>query len=144
MRCLFCKAQSENTTGVEHLIPESIGSKKLILPKGLVCDKCNNYFSRKVERPVLSHESMRNVRGWYQVPNKRGNFPSVLGKIAGTDIKVNLRKGTHGGLKIEAEKSLEQKSVNEYLKNLTAGAAVPPLLFTIEIDPLHKKRCLVF
>jgi hypothetical protein len=139
MRCLFCKKPSENTKGVEHLIPESIGSKKLILPKGLVCDKCNNYFSRKVERPVLSHKSMRNVRGWYQVPNKKGNLPSVLGKIAGTDIEVNLRKGTNGGLKIKAEKSLEQETVDNYLKGLTTGADVPPLLFTIEIDPPQKE-----
>lgn len=71
MRCLFCKESSDDTKGVEHLIPESFGSKKLVLPKGLVCDKCNNYFARKVERPVMSHPSMRNVRGWYQVPNKK-------------------------------------------------------------------------
>ena len=44
MRCLFCKQDSSSTKSVEHIIPESIGNKTLILPLGYVCDKCNNYF----------------------------------------------------------------------------------------------------
>lgn len=135
MHCLFCRQPSENTKGVEHLIPESIGSKKLVLPKGVVCDKCNNYFARKVEAPVLSHPSMRNVRGWYQVPNKKGNYPSVLGKIAGTDIAVNLRKGRSERLELRAEKTSEQPLVDEVMNSMASGADFPPLLFPIEIDP---------
>ena len=49
MRCLFCKQDSSNTKSVEHIIPESLGNKTLILPRGYVCDKCNNYFAIKVE-----------------------------------------------------------------------------------------------
>ncbi|MBT3070018.1 HNH endonuclease [Rhodomicrobium sp. Az07] len=31
------------------LVPESLGNRQHVLPKGIVCDGCNNYFSRKVE-----------------------------------------------------------------------------------------------
>ncbi len=63
-------------------MPESTGSKRRTLPPGLICDKCDNYFARKVEQPVLGHQSMRNIRAWYQVPNKRGKSHSVLCWIA--------------------------------------------------------------
>ncbi len=58
MRCIFCKNDSSSSRSVEHIMPESIGSKKRVLPCGVVCDKCNNYFARKVEEPVLSHLSL--------------------------------------------------------------------------------------
>lgn len=135
MRCLFCKEPSHDTKGVEHLIPESFGSKKLVLPKGLVCDKCNNYFARKVERPVMSHPSMRNVRGWYQVPNKKGKMPSVLGYIAGTEIQVNMKLDKNEKLQIRAEKASEQAIVDEYLKDMQTTGEFPPFIFPVDIDP---------
>lgn len=46
MKCIFCKDSSDNSTSVEHIIPESLGNKD-ILPKGIVCDSCNNYFAVK-------------------------------------------------------------------------------------------------
>jgi HNH endonuclease len=139
LRCLFCKEPSSTTKGVEHLIPEAIGSKKLILPKGLVCDKCNNYFSRKVEKPVLSHQSMRNVRAWHQVPNKKGKFPSVKGTIAGTDIEIAMKRGEKGGLEIKAENAKNQDAVNKYLEEMSLGKDFPPFLFPIDIDPPPKE-----
>lgn len=52
VRCIFCKQNSEGSRSVEHIIPESIGNTRHILPRGTVCDRCNNYFSRKVEGPL--------------------------------------------------------------------------------------------
>ena len=40
-----------NTKSEEHIIPKSLGNDELILPKGIICDKCNNYFSTNI--PVL-------------------------------------------------------------------------------------------
>jgi hypothetical protein len=53
MRCIFCKNDSSNSKSVEHIIPESLGNTTRTLPKGVVCDTCNNYFARKVEKPFL-------------------------------------------------------------------------------------------
>ena len=43
--CMFCHKDSSSSKSVEHIIPESFGNKHHYLPKGYVCDKCNNYFS---------------------------------------------------------------------------------------------------
>ena len=37
-----------NTKSEEHIIPKSLGNDELILPKGIICDKCNNYFSTNI------------------------------------------------------------------------------------------------
>src|SRR5260370_19867847 len=103
MRCIFCKQDSSASRSIEHVMPELLGSKRRTLRPGIVCDKCNNYFARKVEKPILTHPSMRNLRAWYQVPNKRGKRPSVLGHIAGTDVAGNLSLGSNGQPPVQPE-----------------------------------------
>ena len=131
MRCIFCKEESSASRSVEHVMRESIGSKKRVLAPGVVCDQCNNYFARKVEEPILNHPSMRNFRAWYQVPNKRGKYPSLQGLIAGTDIAVGLRRGRDGKLQIEPERSRDIQPIRAELD----GGLENPLLFKIEMDP---------
>ncbi|MBP3710399.1 MAG: HNH endonuclease [Treponema sp.] len=72
MRCLFCKQDSSNTRSVEHIIPESMGNKKLILPLGYVCDKCNNFFARKVEKPFMDIDNIKLWRAYESLLNKKG------------------------------------------------------------------------
>ena len=68
-------------TEIEELTPEIlnnfidriyIGNKSTILHKGIVCDKCNNYFARKVEQPFLESEPIRKLRQELQLENKKG------------------------------------------------------------------------
>lgn len=60
---------------MEHIIPESLGNSEHVLPVGTVCDGCNQYFSRKVERQVLESPMFRLLRADMRVPNKRGRMP---------------------------------------------------------------------
>jgi len=95
MRCLFCKRPSDGAKSIEHIVPESLGNvrgnRRYELPRGVICDGCNNYFSREIEGPLLSHRSFRNVRAWYQVPTKKNRLPALLGTHIGTDIEIGLR-----------------------------------------------------
>lgn len=128
-RCIFCKEDSTNSKSKEHVIPESLGSYKVVLPKGVVCDKCNNYFARKIENPLLNHDSFRNVRAWYQVPTKKGKYPSVKGEIAGTEVDINIKLDKNGKLDLNPEKLSEQKHVDDF------DISTTPLLFKIDVDP---------
>ncbi|RYG98139.1 MAG: HNH endonuclease [Alphaproteobacteria bacterium] len=135
MRCIFCKQNSSGSRSVEHIIPESIGSKRRILPRGAVCDKCNNYIARKVEQPILNHSWMRNLRAWYQVPNKKGTYPSMLGHIAGSEIPVNMRRHKDGKLQV----SIENLSDAHALSQVVAGGFEKSLIFTIEDIPPQRE-----
>lgn len=77
MRCLFCKQDSSNTKSVEHIIPESLGNKTMILPRGYVCDKCNNYFAIKVEKPFMELPEIRQLRFQEMIPNKKNKMPQM-------------------------------------------------------------------
>lgn len=78
MRCLFCKADTKDSVSVEHIMPESLGNTEHILPRGWVCDGCNNYFACKVEKPFLDSLFATSTRAVMEVPNKRGRIlPTV-------------------------------------------------------------------
>jgi len=77
MNCIFCKNDSSASISVEHIIPESLGNKDHTLPHGIVCDKCNNYFARKVEKPLLDSEYFTHSRFRNLLPNKRGRIPPI-------------------------------------------------------------------
>lgn len=86
MRCIFCKKDSTNSKSVEHIIPESLGNKNNILPKGVVCDNCNTYFGSKIEKTVLEMPYFKSLRGRIMIENKKGKIPSVTGFTVNKDI----------------------------------------------------------
>jgi len=59
-----------------------------VLPAGVVCDGCNNYFAVKVEGPLLKTGSLRQLRARQGVPTKRGRLMPVLGRFE--DIDADL------------------------------------------------------
>lgn len=81
MRCLFCKTDSTASKSVEHVVPESLWNTEHILPKGIVCDACNNYFAREIEKPFLDSPAISQLRFAQVIPNKRGRVPSSSGVL---------------------------------------------------------------
>lgn len=81
MKCIFCKAPPEGCVSTEHIIPESLGNTTLTLKPGIVCDKCNNYFSREVEGPFLAHPLIKALRFHQALPSKKGRIPPVTGLL---------------------------------------------------------------
>jgi len=139
MQCIFCKSDSKNSKSVEHVIPETLGSKKIVLPKGFVCDKCNNYFSLKVEKPILNHESIRNIRAWYQIPNKKGKMPTVSGLIAKENIGILMKLYKKGKLEINPEKENQRNSLEKQLENIYNGKDFSPFIYKLDIYPPQKE-----
>ena len=74
MNCIFCKNKSDDSRSVEHILPESLGNKEHCLPKGIVCDSCNNYFASKVEKIVLEKPYFKNVRYRNFICSKKGRL----------------------------------------------------------------------
>lgn len=134
MRCIFCKQPSHTSTSVEHIVPHSFGNKRAVLNRGIVCDQCNNYFARKIEQPLLADHSFRNLRAWYQVPNKRGRPPSLHGFLAGTEVEIGLRlRG--GGLEIQPERGGQAKEFLRFLRADQKAHRPTTLLFERSMDP---------
>lgn len=76
MKCIFCKQDAADSKSVEHVIPESLGNKSFILPAGVVCDKCDNYFALKLEKVVLETNYFKNLRHRNGIESKKRKIPS--------------------------------------------------------------------
>jgi hypothetical protein len=81
MRCIFCKKDSSKSKSCEHIIPESLGNVEHILPPGIVCDKCNNYFSLKIEKKMLEQPYFTSLRFRQGIESKKGNYPVEKGVL---------------------------------------------------------------
>ena len=88
MRCIFCKKDSSDSVSIEHIIPESLGNKKSTLPKGAVCDSCNNYFASKIEKHVLESGEFKHLRSNQVIKNKKGKFQEVTMLFEGQPVRV--------------------------------------------------------
>ena len=91
MRCIFCKTDSSETKSIEHIIPESLGNKSFVLPRGYVCDKCNNYFAREIERPFLEQINVQLLRFEESIPNKKNRIPKIKGIIEDEEVIINFK-----------------------------------------------------
>lgn len=132
MKCLFCKQSSADTKSVEHIVPESLGNTTFILPLGYVCDKCNNYFAREVEKPFLDLPELRLLRFQEAIPNKKNKMPVIDGLLNGNyPIKLK-RKLSHDEVVNEAEVSTE--AMDKIFKSSEETTIIVPA-FTNEMLP---------
>lgn len=81
MKCIFCKKDSDESKSVEHIIPESLGNTDHVLPKGIVCDSCNNYFACKIEKPLLEMPYFMNTRHRNMIKSKKNRLIPCTGLL---------------------------------------------------------------
>lgn len=81
--CLYCKESDVPFTSVEHVIPESLGNQgfggtpPMVLPKGVVCDKCNHEKLSALDAALIGFPPISLTRTLYGVRSKSGAFPST-------------------------------------------------------------------
>lgn len=94
--CLFCGGSTDTSVSIEHVIPESVGNVDIVLPVGVVCDGCNNYFARKLEGPVLASGAFLEYRFAGCLPNKDGRIPAVTWIAFPTGMELAMVRDSTG------------------------------------------------
>jgi hypothetical protein len=74
-QCLFCAGSGPFTT-TEHIIPESLGNDDLTL-EGEVCDGCQRYIGKEIEKYVLEKTPIGVWRTMLGIRSKKGELPRV-------------------------------------------------------------------
>ncbi|SRR6266478_7227762 len=131
MRCIFCKTDSSHSRSIEHIIPESLGNTEHVLPRGVVCDQCNNYFARKIEGPLLESMWLRHARSRQQIANKRGLIPPLSAIIPGARMKANVWMDG-SSITFQASNQGKQCQLVEALMNGRANSLYIPMPNAIE------------
>lgn len=81
--CLYCKQTDGSFTSREHCIPESLGNQghgdkpEIILPKGVVCDKCNNEVLSGLDKTLIDFMPISLMRTNFGVLSKTGKLPET-------------------------------------------------------------------
>jgi hypothetical protein len=128
MRCLFCKCATDSCVSVEHIVPESLGNTEHTLPRGWVCDGCNNYFAREVEKPFLDSLYGRSSRFEMRIPNKKNRVPSVEALHPQSRTKVELFC-EHDGLSVAAANDRDEVRWISSLMSQSHGTLYVPTAF---------------
>lgn len=124
LTCIFCCSASVSFSAVEHIIPESLGNKSAVLPAGVVCDRCNQYFGTKVEGPVLDSPMFKCLRLEQSIPNKKGRIPTSRAIVL-PNILATIRKYVDKTPTLYFEES-DQKSFMKLLQSNNNGQLVFP------------------
>jgi hypothetical protein len=104
--CVFCRAPSSGGNR-EHLLPASLGgTDKEVLPEGLVCSPCNQYFGTKVERYALDCFPLNILRVMHAVQTKKGKRSRI-----GTNRGTLSSSGRQGILEYEPTPMLPASAV---------------------------------
>lgn len=141
-KCIFCDCDTSNSKSVEHIIPESLGNSELILEKGVVCDKCNNYFSNKIEKKVLELSLFQELSFYERTPSKKGNFKKSTILICGEESEVSWFGDNNLIIKVSpktAEKIIKEKpraviSKRANIKELVDNYDVSRFLYKIAFE----------
>lgn len=139
MKCIFCKNLSDNCVSIEHIIPESLGNKEHVLPKGVVCDTCNNYFAVKIEKPLLELPYFRSARFRNDIENKKGRPTLDKGIMGGI---VSVGKDEHGLHIISENPTVAKGIIDGSIKHMILPYNSEPEINNINISKFLCKAAL--
>jgi hypothetical protein len=122
-RCIWCLEEPPSATfkSESHVLPECVGNEQQqVLPPGVVCDSCNQFFGRRVE-PALIDDPIFGTRvGILQLRDKNKEFvyehsPSGVHRKVHMDVKVSGNKITVSTTQYEIQGQPSKPYENRYI-----------------------------
>ncbi len=107
-KCIFCRSTTNSFLREEHLLSESLGGN-IVLPPGLVCDVCNQYFGAKVEREALASPIFQFHRALLSMPTKKGKQP----RYVGSNVEIQGNKAGLATIHLAPEDLRQLLALNE-------------------------------
>ena len=101
-RCIWCLEEPPSATfkSESHVLPECVGNEQQqVLPPGIVCDKCNNYFGTKLEPALIDEPIISTLVGVLELRDVDSDFtyqhsPSGIHRAARMSAEVSANKIT--------------------------------------------------
>lgn len=133
-KCIYCLTTTSDFTSEEHIFPESLGNDELVLPKGYVCDKCNNEVLSHLDNSLIEFEPIAMLRIQFVLYTKEGKLPSAKFQ------NVHVKRTDPRNITISAKDKTGGIKNEEHLPDGSIKFTTP---FTGKIfDPRLLGRCL--
>jgi hypothetical protein len=81
MRCIYCRKSTTENSGKAHVFPEALAQNRLTLPRGVICDHCNNYIGIRLDQNLVRYPLMAFAIQFLGTSGKRGKPRCELGRI---------------------------------------------------------------
>jgi hypothetical protein len=75
--CIYCLSTEGSFTSEEHIVPESLGNDDAVLPKGFVCNACNNGVLSDLDNALIRFEPVAFLQVQNVPYTKEGKFPKA-------------------------------------------------------------------
>lgn len=128
--CIYCLTKTGKFTSEEHIFPESLGNDEFVLPKGYVCDKCNNEVLARLDNTLLKFPPIAMLQVQFVHYTKDGKLPSA--NLQNASMK---RTSPRNVTIIAKDKTARMKNKKElgngwisFTLNFTGGKFNPKLL----------------
>jgi HNH endonuclease len=76
-RCIYCLNDDGAFTSEEHIVPESLGNYDTVLPKGFVCDTCNNEVLSGLDAALVHSDLIGFLKTLFMPYTKDGKLPQA-------------------------------------------------------------------
>ncbi|MEW5872444.1 MAG: HNH endonuclease [Chloroflexota bacterium] len=99
-QCIYCLTKIAVFSSEEHIFPESLGNDELILPKGYVCDKCNNGILARLDNALIKFEPVGMLQVQFVPYTKEGKLPKAnfqnitMERTSPTNIHIKAKDKT--------------------------------------------------
>ena len=99
-KCIYCLSETGDFNTEEHIFSESLAGDEIYLPKGFVCDICNNGISSQLDNALINFEPIAFLRVQFTPYTKAGKFPKanfhnmVLEKTDPNHIRITAKDKT--------------------------------------------------
>lgn len=129
INCIICGVSTGAET-VEHIIPRSLGNLHYVLPKGIVCGRCNNRFAQ-IENRVLSSPLFIEERR--QLKLLRDNEQQPTSELNSIDVQMFVAKMVFEGLYLSRHANWVQLPTS-LGQMLSSGVPQTDAGYTLNID----------
>jgi hypothetical protein len=85
--CLFCPAELDETTNLEHVLHNALGGQKTT--RGAICSACNNKFGGTIDDVLTSQ--VKALRNLLQLESGTGNPAPTLKNVQAGEHKINIK-----------------------------------------------------
>jgi hypothetical protein len=75
--CLYCQRSDGGFRGREHPVGESLGNTEIVVPNGVVCDRCNGVDLSELDTALADFGPVKVRRTSLAVPTKAGKVPET-------------------------------------------------------------------
>lgn len=89
MNCIYCLQSAITVKSDAHVFPEAIIMNTTVLPKGYICDSCNNYL-KELDSALIAHNHIWPIIQIKGLPGKKGRPRKKLGFIERADGDQSL------------------------------------------------------